>query len=601
FFNNLSFGLYSFGFLIPLVIIYLIRPRPVQMEIPSLMFFLTSRDNPKQQSFLRRISRDWLFLLHILLFCLLAFALLQPFMKYQHDVTSKHTVLVIDVSASSKTVDGSSTRFEKGIDAARQAVGGTNTIILAKNTPAIVLRDAPASDALEMLRALRPSDTPSAIGDAMILGGEVLNRDEGRVVVISDFANNEGIEPQTAQAALAAQKIVVDLINTATGAHRRNIGITNIDIDEDSTTVFVHNFESEPANVRLHVADLTRDLMVPALGTETYSFKTPEKVTKITLDNNDDFDADDIAYLSAPEKKPIKIQLITNNESVFLANALLSTPEIEVNVAEPPVVPKGDFDIYIIHNIRPRDVLPGTYEEIADRLKAGKSAIIAASDEYLGVDFRGVLPVVLKGMSNKTNTAIDQVNSFTKNIDFGGMDAYYNATLTDSAFSIVSDGKGNSIIAYKQIGSGKVIWYGIMEKHSDFRVHPNYPIFWSKLVEFLVNQESIKNLNIRTGETIILDEVRNVKTPSKIIKTNALIADEAGIYEINGRRITANLINEKESTINPDNVIGASAGKEIELRPVKEEREMSWEIPLLVIGLVLLILEIIYIKFRGDL
>ncbi|MEK6875046.1 MAG: BatA and WFA domain-containing protein [Nanoarchaeota archaeon] len=600
-FNNLIPGVYAFASLIPLIIIYLIRPRPVSIEIPSLMFFLTTHDNPKRQSFLRKIVKDWLFLIHFLILALLAFNLMQPYNIYEHDIASQNTVIVLDVSASSQVIEGGSSRFENGIDAALQAVKDHNTIILAKHVPSIVLRDGTMQEAKETLQTLRPMDTSSAIGEAMILAGEILANKEGRVVVVSDFINTDGVDPITAKAALGTQNIVVDLINTAQQGRKQNIGITAMDIDEDSSTVFIHNYEQQPASVRLHIGDLTKDITIPSLGTQSYSFKTPSKVTKVTIDNNDDFDADDVAYISSPEKKPIKVLLITNNESVFLSNALKSLPEVMLTIAEPPIVPKGDYDIYIVHDIIPKNVLPGTYEDIADHVKKGKTAIIAASDNYIGVDFKGLLSVRLTAVSNKTLTLVEQINSFTKNIDFGGMDRYYNASLLSGAIQLVSDGKNNSIMAYQQQGSGKVVWYGIMERYSDFKVNPSYPIFWAKLVEFLTNQESIKNLNLHTGDTIILDDIKVIKTPTRTISTNTISFDETGIYEVDGRKIAASLLNEKESEINPSKVIAASSGKQIMLKPVKEKREFEWEIPLLIGVIVIVFFELIYVKLRGDL
>ena len=148
---------------------------------------------------------------------------------------------------------------------------------MAKNTPTILIRDAISQDAASALNQLRPSDTPSAIGDAMILAGETLANREGRVAVISDFINTDGIEPNTARAALVGQSKIVDMIDTASMSHKRNIAITNIDLDEETTTVFVHNYEKDPQNIKLHIGDSSKDITIPALGTETYSFKTPQK------------------------------------------------------------------------------------------------------------------------------------------------------------------------------------------------------------------------------------------------------------------------------------------------------------------------------------
>ena len=61
-----SIGVYAFLSLIPFLIIYLIRPKPKSMEIPSLMFFMKARSVDKHRSFFRLLSVDWIFWLQLL-------------------------------------------------------------------------------------------------------------------------------------------------------------------------------------------------------------------------------------------------------------------------------------------------------------------------------------------------------------------------------------------------------------------------------------------------------------------------------------------------------------------------------------------------------
>ena len=65
------------------------------------------------------------------------------------------------------------------------------------------------------------------------------------------------------------------------------------------------------------------------------------------------------------------------------------------------------------------------------------------------------------------------------------------------------------------------------------------------------------------------------------------------------REIAVNLLNERESDIIPKQIVGQSSAK-IELKPINEERTLDWEIPLLIAAAVMMLLELLYIKFRGD-
>ena len=106
-------GLYAFLSLIPLIILYLIRPKPKSMQIPSLMFFLKAKSNPEKRSFFRTFTRDLLMLLQILTLIFIAGSLASPYLITKQDVVSDNIILVLDASASSKVHETYGTRFEK--------------------------------------------------------------------------------------------------------------------------------------------------------------------------------------------------------------------------------------------------------------------------------------------------------------------------------------------------------------------------------------------------------------------------------------------------------------------------------------------------------
>lgn len=576
-----STGLWALLGLIPFIIIYLIRPKPTRIEVPSLMFLMTSKEVPKQQSFLRNFARDWLFLIQLLIILLLILHMMEPFTVYEHDITAANTVIVMDASGSMHTQEGGGTRFELGREAAKQALAGKNTVIIAGSAPKILVRDVEYREAADLLSYLTPSYTPTALGEAMILAGEVLAGAEGRVVVISDFLNNEGIEPNTAKSVLEGKGLVVDYINPAAKKSRDNVGIIDLEVDDEVTTVFVRNFNSKEKEITITVAGTEKILTLAPHTTETYSFTTPSENAKIDLRPFDDFDIDNTAYISVPTKKIVKALLISNNASVFLKNALESSGAVEVDTAEPPIVPLGGYDIYVFHNVVPGNILPGTFEDIKEEVEGGASLVIASQDELGEFDFKGLLPVTLGELAGKGFVQVEQLNKFTKNIDFGGIEKYLIATKKSGAVTIAAV-ENTSLLTFYQREKGKVFYYGIMEDANDFRLSPAYPIFWVKLGEFLVNQENINNLNAKTGETYILEDVTKIKTPSKTIKQNAFIFDEVGYYEIEGRKIAANMLSQAESDIELKDLVGASS-RTIELKPVTEERELSFEIPLIVI------------------
>ncbi len=593
-----SVGIWALLLLVPLIIIYLIRPRPKQMTIPSLMFFMKSSGATKLTSFLRQFLHDWLFLIQLLIVFLLASTIAQPYTSYQHDITSENTVLVIDVSASSQAKEDGKARFDIAIDKARSLLGSKNTIILAKDVAQIGIQDADVSDTIEYLNSLRPKDTASRIGDATILGGEVLAGKEGRVIVLSDFINTAGQDPHIAKAVVESQGKTVDFINTATGDHRANIGIVDLLAEPTTTTVYVKNYESSQQKIRVTIGDGAKELTLPARSIETFSIITPPDVTKIQLQVQDDFTVDNTVYVSSPSDSKVRALLISNNASIFLRNALLASGEIEVTVAEPPIIPKDDFDVYLISNINPKNVLPGTFEDLKRRVENGANVIIVAQEDTDKIDYKGLSPIDIGGRAEGGYITVDQLNKFTKNIEFGSVEYFFSTTPKESALTILSVA-GKPLISVGRTGKGKLAYYGILEKASDLPYSPGYPIFWTEFMRFITDQQDVRNLNYKTGDTLILDALQRIETPTKILKKSAIIFEEAGIYKFeDGRTLAVNLLNERESDINANTSLGAKS-TEFELKPVKEKRKFEFELPFVLIALILLFVELIYVKIRG--
>ncbi|MBI4146622.1 VWA domain-containing protein [Candidatus Woesearchaeota archaeon] len=587
-------GLYWLLALLPLIILYLIRPRPKVMNIPSLMFFLRSSGSRRLTSFLRQITHDWLFLIQLLLLAGLALTFSEPFSAYEHDITASSTVIVLDVSASMQTMEGVHSRFDLAVSQAKKVLGAKTTIILAKDAPYIALQDASADDAIRFLNSLQPRDTPTRLGEAIILAGEALG--EGRVVVISDFINTGGQDPDIAKAVLESKKLVVDFINVA-GSKRRNVGIVQLDAGNDETTVYVKNYNDVQEQIALRVGGSQNVLKVSPKGIETFSFKTPSGVTKLELGVRDDLSVDNVVFLSAPKGGKARILLVANNASPFLRNGLLASGEVDVVVAVPPVIPREEFDVVVLNNLDMKQVLPGTFEDLYKFAELGGTVIVAVQGNSAKIDYKGVLPVKLGEKLDGGFVNVEQLNRFTKNIDFGKVNEFIAAEPT-SEQTIIATVNAVPVITVKRLGAGKLVYFGIPDD-ADFKFSPHFPIFWTELLKFVTEQQDVRNLNFKTGETLLLDSEQKVRTPSKTVQRSALLLDEAGVYELEDRVIVANLVNELESEVNSAKQVGAKS-TDYELRPVKETRRFIWDVWLIAIALFLLVFEVFFVKWRGD-
>jgi len=79
------------------------------------------------------------------------------------------------------------------------------------------------------------------------------------------------------------------------------------------------------------------------------------------------------------------------------------------------------------------------------------------------------------------------------------------------------------------------------------------------------------------------------------------LLDEAGIYEVDNKKVAVNLANEIESDINRENIELKADLKKFSTEKLKDVDNVDLEIPLLIAALIILFFEFIYIKRRGDL
>ena len=91
------------------------------------------------------------------------------------------------------------------------------------------------------------------------------------------------------------------------------------------------------------------------------------------------------------------------------------------------------------------------------------------------------------------------------------------------------------------------------------------------------------------------------KTPTSNILTSKLIIDEHGIYELEDKKIAVNLLNEKESDIDKKSSIMEQDKKEFKSGTGTKKKEVDFEVYLLTLVLLIILIEIFYIKQRGDL
>jgi len=598
---------WSLGAIAVVVIIWLIRPRPKDIAIPSLMFLMKQQGTAQRVTFFRQFSSNMLFYLQLAGVTLLALALMSPLFNVAYDSAGGATVIVLDASASMQAQDGTTTRFAKAVSAAKRAIKGKTSIILAESRPVLVLETGSEEEAEDILAVLKAKDTRSNIGDAMVYAKDIIGS-QGRIVVISDFVHTEGSDPQVVKAVIEAKGPIVDFVKI--GSPHDNVGIIDLLVTRLETKVYVRNFGDEEIAITLEYDNqfsatrkrVSRTLLARSI--EPFTFESGGGVTTIRILDGDALDADNVAYISNPQREVLKVLLIQNKANPFVKSALEALGNVQVDVAEPPVVDPDakEYGLFVLGDIDAEKLLPGTTSDIRRRVEQGKSVVILASDALSAIDYAGLLPVVPDGKGSDVRFATEIVNAITQDIEFGGAEAHVRTQDREGATVLVRTENGTPIIVYDDVGAGKSVYYGILDMQSDFRNSPSYPIFWSQLVNFLIGAEDINNFNFKSGKLVAFSGEQRIVTPSGTVTTSRTILDEAGIYSYNGVHYAVNLLSEEESDITRDiDIEGAKPSSTYMPQRVEKRKDMNIEVPLIIAILLLLAAEFAWTKWSGDL
>ncbi len=588
-----SFGFANtFGFLallsiIPLIILYLIRPKPKQIDVPSLMFFQKDEKRKTERAFFRRLTKDWLFLAQLLALLLLSLFFIQPYITMGKSLLLDNVVIVVDTSAST----GAGHVFDKVIEKAKDAVGARNTVIVVSNTPHVGIENADRKDTLLFLNSLRIGATESPVGEAMMLANEYIEGNKPTVFVISDFMNTGSTNIETAKGTLEKAGAAVQLVDVGEDKVYHNIGIVDLKLGEKDSTALIKNFNDEAKIVDITVKGITSTITLSPHGVEAVPFSTTTGVTKISISSNDDLKADNDVHISIPSLKSLNVLLLTDGASKYLQAALTSSPYIKIDMANS--LPSKKYDVYVIQNVKALSTSDAA--DLTQRVKDGAGLVIHAQENMEKMDFGELLPVTIDEKLGFGVIEENQANRFTKDIQFGGVQHYFS-TKKDNGVTLASI-SNSSIISLQALGRGKIAYYGILEDASDFTLNPGYPIFWVNLAKYLGDLKTVSDMNKQGGSVLSFPEKKTVKTPSGTLYTRALFMDEAGVYEVDGESFAVNLLSEKESSLSQDSrgalgILNAAEKESAPKQPIGNT--------LLIIALIIILIELLMTKLRGD-
>jgi hypothetical protein len=604
-------GLYALLSIIPLIIIYLLRPRPKKLKIPSLMF-LFDIEKKKRLNIFRKFLKDPLFLIQLLVLTIISLAVAAPFIMADEEAGGGSTVIILDASASMQA-DG---KFGRAVVEANKFLSAKNTVILAESVPVMVMKEAPSSSAADALKKLKARATSTDLSSAILLGRRMLP-EGGRIAVLSDFTSFSGDDPSVARKLAEANGINVEFVMIS--GRTDNIGIVSgwFESSRDYRIV-IKNFNKDAQDVKIDVATDNKNVLSSSLNLkgqsgEYFAISNLEAgTTKISLNVEDALALDNYAYVIIPQSVKRDILYITDNAKspVYIALGLIAT----VKKTEPKSIPSpSGYSIVFVSAPLPSEAV----QTISNYVSSGGTAVIIASPGLQDMD---ILPVEIGALSNRTSLNVVQPSMITSGIDIDKIEVkkHFMAEIKRGAVSLLEGGDKSVMLAYWKFGKGMVIYSGLADPPgdniydplnenvwNDFHVHPQYPLFWKQMLEWIIGSLDVSEYNAKTGQFIKLPATQTVKTPTDTVTTDLLLLDEVGIYELPDKDVAVNLYDEKESNL-ADSGLAAltsniSVSKEISYNVQTVRKPEHLDIYFIMAAMFLVFLELYYLRWRGEL
>ncbi len=623
------------------------------------MFVLKmEKERKRVYASLTKIVQDPLFLIQLLMLILLSIAAAGYYYTSQEALSGEHTVLVLDSSASMQT----GSRFTEALGYADSDVSKKNSIILASDSPLLALEGGSASAAKDILKQVRPGAGTADLSAAISSGMRLLSREGGRIVVISDFTNWKGDDPVASKSLAESYGIKVSFVKV--GKPANNIGIINGWIEATdgkySYTGVIKNYLGQNQNVEIETGrgnsgnySTSFSLDVPAGGTNQFTLGNLEPgVTTVKLNVKDDLTVDNQAYISIPDTSTQSILYVTDDGKLPSKTALSLLPNSNLTVSD--TVPTS-LDSYTLVVLAQKDtpIANSSVDRIDSYVRNGGNVVFIASEALVPdkteLNLIKILPVKpIEVSSDEKGLAVKEVqqSSVTRDIktDEISVRKYLNASERTGSTTLMSLENGVPLLSYWQVGKGTVFYMGFNDElgnvqtsetnvssktnssnkmnntnqmnssieassesgtWNNFHNLPEYPVFWIKFVQWIGGTGDITEYNLKTGTLTALSKTEQVKTPTKTFTSNKVIFDEAGIYEISGKKIAANLYSDKESDTRVDaSELVKRAATEDKNKVVKADSYTAKkEITnyLIVVMFLLLLLEILIVRQRGEL
>jgi len=566
-------GLIALAGIIPLTIIYLLRPRPKNIILPSLMFVRRISQNllDSRRTLSKRIT-DPLFYLQLLALILLSIALAGPLIDdFKED--AQKVIIIMDSSASMTAPD----RTREARSIAIDSLGQENTITAAESIPVVIAKGLDAKDADKIINSMEARNTPSDIPRAILTAINEKENEYGKIVVISDFETWDGRAPETYIRIANTKNMELEFRQV--GNKTANYAIVDgyLKDSNDGTyeyTCTIRNFNDKSATLDVQLesnpdtassSKVRNSVQLEEYGSQQIKFSNiPQGISTVKILNEDAIPCDNTACISIPEVKPKKILVLTDIDKAAskspLVTAISLLPDVGVDVRKDLPDNATEYDTIIV-NSKNKPLSTNDALKIAAYAKNGKDLIVIGyeclHDSLQMHGLYSILPVDIQSVAKEGSYTIETVGSGTNifdDVSFG--EVYLRKLLVtlpkEDAAVLVDAGEAGPLVCMQNINEGTVTYIGFSDTTeadgwNKFATTPTYPVFWAKLLRYMWGIEDISETNVNTGRNQAFDQTLKIKTPTESVSSDFVYYDECGLYELNQKTIAVNLYDSGES------------------------------------------------------
>ena len=556
--------------IIPLILVYLIRPRPKEIRFSATQFL--SEGEVKRSAVLSRLISDPLFWVQLLVLLSLSLAAAGPYTT-EEATASSHLVVVLDSSAS---MQASSSRALQMIEPYLKGYQRVS-LVLAGIVSQTSLSEGSPDEARDALKRFQPRAVSCDLSGGMIQAAGLLAGEGGHMLIVSDFNSWSGDDPSATRKILEADGRLSIVFADARqpGENVALIQAWNVPgPGYVNHTALLHNYgPARSVPVTISGPGGKTSQTVPMDAGENYFLSTTaySGVNEISLDIDDAISWDNLAYVYVPALNKKRV-LYLGGDGPALA-ALRSLPNVEVTTAGQP----EGHDLVVVSGNATEN---GDLNQYID----GGRVIYIASGEAESPEY---LPVRLEGVESGPANLWVRSEGFAGGLHFNeiGLFSYPRAAPRRGSVTMV-EANGRPVLSYWRLGKGIVIYNGL-ELDSDFRLRPEYPIFWYKMVSWITDVPDVVQSNRKTGETVHLGEAAMIETPSTRFMASSLLLDQVGIYRYQGQTIAANMYDPRESSLERSLEVEAGQFKEVSRETTVEKDLSHWIIALAALAMLL--------------